>query len=389
MHGLGQVGTKDTRIGRSVPPGPAPFYRGRVKAVWDATPLETVPHTPSAVSELVVEALRTPTEAMVELVTLYVVVLDSSLSLGLPRLLADQLEWQRIRLTTVAPDITRDQVVDAVRHVLAADLAPDALALVDGHVAVARELADADAAVVHDEPQLGLRATTYLDHLLRGNRVAALELVGKELAAGTDVGDILLDIIQPAQIELGWLWEQGRVSVAQEHFTTAVSQLAMAMLYPALFDGRRNGRSVVALCAGTEAHEVGMRIVSDLLEHAGWRTTYLGAGVPVPDVVEQLVETGADLLAVSATMAGQVRHVRRLVEAVRADPRLREVRIVVGGRPFQTEPGLAEAIGADAWVADGSEAVEICDRLVGLAPSVATPAGAAVLSHPTGVAGAR
>ena len=84
--------------------------------------------------------------------------------------------------------------------------------------------------------------------------------------------------------------------------------------------------------------------------------------VPIAGADEALTvaQQRADVLAVSATMAGHIRHVRELVELVRADPRCRDVRILVGGRPFTINPALAEAVGADGWAPGAVEALELC-----------------------------
>jgi methylmalonyl-CoA mutase cobalamin-binding domain/chain len=116
----------------------------------------------------------------------------------------------------------------------------------------------------------------------------------------------------------------------------------------------------VATSVGSEAHEIGIRMISDLLEQAGWRTSYLGAGVPPADVVEQVALQRADVLAVSATMAGHIRGVRELIAMLRSDPRCARVRVLVGGRPFTINPRLAAMLGADGWAPGAQEALELC-----------------------------
>jgi methanogenic corrinoid protein MtbC1 len=96
------------------------------------------------------------------------------------------------------------------------------------------------------------------------------------------------------------------------------------------------------------------------MEQAGWRTTYLGADVPRADVVEHVAQHRADVLAVSATMAGHIRGVRDLIATLRADPRCRRVRVLVGGRPFTINPRLAADVGADGWAPGAREAIELC-----------------------------
>ena len=71
------------------------------------------------------------------------------------------------------------------------------------------------------------------------------------------------------------------------------------------------------------------------------------------------------MLAVSATMAGHIRGVRELIAALRADPRCRNVRVLVGGRPFTINSRLAADVGADGWAPSAREALELCRSWTG------------------------
>ncbi|MDA1305732.1 MAG: B12-binding domain-containing protein [Acidobacteria bacterium] len=57
-------------------------------------------------------------------------------------------------------------------------------------------------------------ALTYLDALRQGDRQRAGRLVLDAVAAGTSVKDIYLGVFQPAQYEVGRLWERNEISVA-------------------------------------------------------------------------------------------------------------------------------------------------------------------------------
>jgi methanogenic corrinoid protein MtbC1 len=291
--------------------------------------------------------------------------LDAALGLDEPALLTDQLRWQTARLALVAPDIDLDELLAALRQALARRIDAAELRAIDLQLHMAREMLHHDSTEPAPAPEVTLDAEvqTYLDHVLAGRRDAAVRMVVDAVDAGRDVGAVLLELLQPAQLEIGRLWERGEITVAQEHLTTAVTQLAMAMLYPHLFQVPGSGRRLVATGVGAEAHEVGIRMVADLAQRDGWSTTYLGSGSPVDGVIDEVVRRGADVLAVSATMTSHVPHVRSLIAAVRRDPRCAGVRIVVGGRPFGLAPQLAAHVGADAWAPDGLSAVGVCNAL--------------------------
>ena len=352
-----------------------------MRTSWDSEVLRRVPEAPLVLAEAVAVELCEPSPAVVEVVAEFLISLDASFYLGAPALLADQLQWQRTRLAVVAPEIDRTEVAAAVRAALAPHLDAAALDAVDRQIEHARVLAEGLIREVFDL-ELSPEAQAYLEHILRGDRGAAVQVVTDLVEAGSDPAGVLLGLLEPVQVEIGRLWEQGRVSIAHEHFGTAVTQLCMSILYPHLAQGRVPlQRTAVATNVGGEAHEVGLRIVTDLLERAGWRTAYLGSGVPVDDVLDQLAERRADVLAISATMSGQLHAVKDVIAAVRADPRCAAVKVVVGGRPFQLAPELAATLGADAWAADATGAVEVCNRLVEeRAATISSAAGA----HPVG-----
>ena len=154
-----------------------------------------------------------------------------------------------------------------------------------------------------------------------------------------------------------------QVSVAQEHYCTAATQLIMSQLYPHIFATERIGRRLVATCVGGELHEIGIRMVADFFEMEGWDTYYLGANTPTESVVQTVVERSADILGVSATIAFHTSAVADLIANVRASE-VGDVKILVGGYPFNIAPDLWRQVGADGCARDAQEAVELANRLV-------------------------
>ena len=298
--------------------------------------------------------------SVIEVVRLHLEALDCALTMHAPELLADLLRWQLVRLESAGAEFGAAEVARAIRDALARFLDEDDLATVlefqNAAAVLGESGAFADGLVELEGP-----AADYLRAALQGRRDEAIGIIRDAMLDDVDVSDIMLDILQPAQIELGRLWERGDISIAHEHYTTAITQLSLSLLYPRLLLNRTLlGRSLVATSVGSEAHEVGIRMVADLMEQAGWRTTYLSADVPHSDIVEQVAQHRADVLAVSATMAGHIRGVRELIEALRADPRCQRVRVLVGGRPFTINPRLAADVGADGWAPGAREALELC-----------------------------
>jgi methanogenic corrinoid protein MtbC1 len=105
-------------------------------------------------------------------------------------------------------------------------------------------------------------------------------------------------------------------------------------------------------------------MVSDFFEMDGWDTFYLGADVPLPSIIQTLVERKADVIAISATIAYHTRRVGDVIRAIRADELTRDVKVLVGGYPFNRAPDLWRQVGADACAPNAEEAIAIATRLV-------------------------
>ena len=329
--------------------------------VWDSAVLAAVPVDLTRLSEGVSADLGLLSSSVVEVVRLHLEALDCALALEAPELLADQLRWQVVRLRGAGAPFGPDEVSAAVRAALAPYLDQEERARVV-ELQHAASVLGASGTISDSVLELGPGpARDYLRAAIAGHREDAVQVVRDAMIAEVEVSEIMLQILQPAQHELGRLWEAGEISIAHEHYTTAITQLSLSLLYPRLLLGRTLlGRSVVLTGVGSEAHEVGIRMISDLLEHDGWNTAFLGTDVPHADVVDRVVQLRADVLAISATMAGHLRHVRELITALRADPRCSGVHVLVGGRPFTITPHLAEAVGADAWAPGAQEALDVC-----------------------------
>ncbi|HEY6877227.1 MAG TPA: cobalamin-dependent protein [Polyangiales bacterium] len=211
----------------------------------------------------------------------------------------------------------------------------------------------------------GSLAARYLDCLLASDRAAATRLIDAAMAAGLSIRALYLDVIQQTQREIGRLWELGRVSVAQEHFCTGVSQLVIARLYPSWLKAPDpDAPRALVTCANRELHELGARMVADFLELDGWDTLYLGASSPPRAVAALLRERQTDLIAISCTMTTHLDAVAQLIDAVRALPASSQPRILVGGYAFAQDEHAWRRLGADGHARDADDAVHVSRALM-------------------------
>ncbi len=296
-----------------------------------------------------------------ESVEFFLANLDASMALGDPSLLAEQIRWQTRRLGVLAPEIDVEQLAAVTHEVITEQLRPGEAAATADHLATALQQAREirRAAGRAEAPSLSPLAQSYLDLALAGEADLASAAV---LASPRDALTLLLEVLEPAQVEIGRLWLVGEVTVEDEHRVTACTQRVMKELAARRHAPEPSGRRLLAVTVGEEAHGLGLAIVTYALEQAGWTTQRMVDARDPGAVVEALLHHEADALAISATMLDHVLDARALVETVRADPRTAHVPVVVGGRPFREAPRLAAMVGADDWAVDARGAIRALDR---------------------------
>ncbi len=289
------------------------------------------------------------------------------------QLFVDYVDWARTRMAARRQSVSQlTGQLDALRAVLEHDL-PQAAPAAATFLSAALSRLAAPAVESHSEVRADSLAARYLERLLAFDRNGAVALVRRAIDAGTALPEIYLEVIQRAQHEIGRLWQLNRITIAHEHYCTAVSQLVLAQLYPLLMRGP-GGEPMVATCVADELHELGARMVADFFEMDGWDTTYIGANAPAKDLLQMLRKRRAGLLAISATMGCHVHTALALIERVRDAPDLRHVKILVGGRPFSVAGSLWQQLGADGCAGDAREAIAVGRNLLGLPPGEAQQA---------------
>lgn len=332
---------------------------------WDSPSLAALGSNPATVAHEVLGLLDLP--ETLELAALSedgIKTLDAAMLVGQPMILADFLSYAASRLVALAHGLTSPQhAIDVFRGLLRSRLSPDDAAQVEEFFDRALGLTIWAAPREPDQEHFGPLARGYLTLVLQSRRDDARELVLQAMRDGATVRTILLEVLEAAQREVGRRWQIGEISVAQEHYCTAVTQMVLNDLYPFLFTGHGSTHRMVAVDAPGSLHQVGLRMVVDLLEYEGWETRYLGSADP-EELIDQVVKQQAEVLAISASMPSQIPAVRALIAAVRADNRSRGVKVIVGGRPFTVAPELVAAVGADDWAASAAEAVTVCNELV-------------------------
>lgn len=190
---------------------------------------------------------------------------------------------------------------------------------------------------------------------------SAINFADKYIKSSEDIENFYLKIVQPALYDIGNLWETGKISVAEEHLATAIVGRVMANIYTKFPKIKRKAKAIVC-SSPNEYHELGGRIVADLLEINGWDVYYLGANVPIEELIKLINKTKPKLVAMSVTMPFNIEKAAELIKRIREIKKVKP-KIIVGGLAFNLLPDIYRQIGADYWAPDAKKAIEIARQI--------------------------
>ena len=132
----------------------------------------------------------------------------------------------------------------------------------------------------------------------------------------------------------------------------------MDMLRPYLekSDIESKGKFVIATVKG-DIHDIGKDIVTMLVKGEGYEVNDLGIDVPTEKIVEVVKNEKPDFLGLSALLTTTMVVMGEIIEALKEAGLRDSVKVLIGGAAISEE--FAQEIGADAYCADGFQAIEV------------------------------
>ena len=203
------------------------------------------------------------------------------------------------------------------------------------------------------------------DAVLEGDIPGAPALVQQALDAGLAPETILNDGMIAAMAEVGARYECGDIYVAEMFISAKTLQGALNVLRPHLRSAnvQAKGKVVVGTVKG-DMHDIGKNLVAMMLEGAGFDVQDLGADVHPSKFVDAVNTSHPDLIALSALLTTTMPSMKSTIDALAAAGLRDRVKVMVGGAPVNQE--YADAIGADGYAQDASQAAALAKSLIGL-----------------------
>ena len=203
----------------------------------------------------------------------------------------------------------------------------------------------------------------YLEALGNGTFNRAVEIVQKALRAGMTQETIYDSVFAPAMRQVGVMWEKGKMTVAQEHLATGITEYCRNLV----MSSRPNvpekmvGKVLLTSVSGNN-HMLGLNLLGDVFRWHGWEIFPLYSEMPEIEIAEAVFRHQVDLVCLSVSMPSQI------IKAINAVKTLRQSGwgglIEVGGAAFVSNPGAFKTTGADFLGTDAEITVSHATKLL-------------------------
>lgn len=193
----------------------------------------------------------------------------------------------------------------------------------------------------------------------KSNEIEAAEIF-TEARAAFNLPALLANVLIPTLTQIGEAWYRGEIDVAIEHFASKFIIGKLMHIFQTL-PLRAKREFIIIGCAPDEFHEIGSLMLAILLRSQGYRIDYLGADIPLDDLVDFVESEKPAMVILSVTMQGAAKYVEIASQKIAA---LKKAPLFgYGGAIFISQPKLRLQV-KGTYLGDSiNSAVETIEKL--------------------------
>ena len=198
--------------------------------------------------------------------------------------------------------------------------------------------------------------------LIDGMKNEVLSLTQKALDEGCSPKDIINDALLTGMSEVGALFKDGELFVPEVLVAARAMNAGIDMLKPLLKEGDIEIKGKIIFCTVKgDLHDIGKKLVSMMLEGAGYEVIDIGVDATPEAIVEAVKKHNPDILGMSAMLTTTMASMKETIEALKENGLDKDVKVMIGGAPVSSR--YADDINAN-YAGDAASAVDVANSLV-------------------------
>ena len=196
--------------------------------------------------------------------------------------------------------------------------------------------------------------------LLDLDKLEAKRLLELEIQNGVKPLELVEKIVVPTLERIGDAWQEGTLALSQIYMSGRICEGIIDQLLPPA-SGQSRNQPHIGIAVLNDYHLLGKRIIYSQLRSAGFEVIDYGRKT-VTELIQSIVEDKIEVILISTLMypsALKVKDLKQELQQVAPD-----VKIIVGGAPFNMDSELWKEVGANSMGRNGGEVIAYINNLV-------------------------
>ena len=139
-------------------------------------------------------------------------------------------------------------------------------------------------------------------------------------------------IMTPVMTEIGYLWSDGKLSIATEHVASNIAHSLVKVISDENRKTKRDKGKIVLTTPVGEDHNLGCNVLDSYLVSKGFITFNLSPSTPAESLLEFIKTAKPDAVIVSITLEENIRSGQRLVKKIHDAHK--KMPVFIGGQAF-------------------------------------------------------
>ena len=200
--------------------------------------------------------------------------------------------------------------------------------------------------------------SSLIESLLEQDETEARKIIHEEINKGHSANEIINRELLPALQSIGEQWSCGDVALAQIYTSGKLCEKLLDELLEETSIEINEEKEELALVLLEDYHVMGKRIVQSFLRSSGYRVIDYGR-MDADELITRVIEDKPKTLLISVLMINSARRVGYIREKL--DAQGVDVRMIVGGAPFNLDKELWSVVGADATAPDAGALLKLLE----------------------------
>ncbi len=204
--------------------------------------------------------------------------------------------------------------------------------------------------------------STLVKKVIEGDWKEIANLTQEEIESGTKPDEIILQL-QAGMEAVGEKYSSGEYFLPDMMKSARCMNIAFEVLKPLVENSSVGSLGKVVIgTVKADMHDIGKNIVSGFLKGVGFEVIDLGSDVSEDRFAEEVIRHQPDIVGLSSLLTTTMHEIGVVIKKLEEKGLRSRVKVIAGGAPVTEK--FTRSMGADAYAADGGQAVKVCKQLV-------------------------